>query len=339
MLLSAALKDYLTSKIGEDAHAELKIRVGHIGAYLMVTNPSTTVGMVDEAWVAGFRKHELARPIVSPKGKTRERAPSTVENSVIALASAIRAATGRAPLFKPIATKDVNRSPMFRADVRTLAKMFNYCVDPTPPVGVLWSDQKHFREQVARLRLLQFLRISVATWCRPDAAHDFSTERARRQWWPVGPAIALNPHNRRQTRKVRPTVPAPRQIVPLIDATKGKFIGVGSVKSAWESMCAYLDLPGEGEAGMKLIRRSVSTIARKRIGEANWVQGETMLGHRPATTSDIYALPDPAHLGLALAATESIIDEIEALAPGAFTAGLPQARAKLSLINGGKTHA
>lgn len=34
--------------------------------------------------------------------------------------------------------------------------------------------------------------------------------------------------------------------------------------------------------------------------------------------SDIYALPDPHNLGLALAATEAVIDEIEALAPGAF---------------------
>lgn len=43
-----------------------------------------------------------------------------------------------------------------------------------------------------------------------------------------------------------------------------------------------------------------------------------MLGHRKASISDIYAIPDPANLGLALAATESIIDQIEALCPGAF---------------------
>jgi hypothetical protein len=43
-----------------------------------------------------------------------------------------------------------------------------------------------------------------------------------------------------------------------------------------------------------------------------------MLGHRKSTISDLYAIPDAANLGLALAATESIIDEIEALTPGAF---------------------
>lgn len=44
-----------------------------------------------------------------------------------------------------------------------------------------------------------------------------------------------------------------------------------------------------------------------------------MLGHVKASISDIYAIPDPANLGFALAATAAIIDQIEALVPGAFT--------------------
>ena len=43
-----------------------------------------------------------------------------------------------------------------------------------------------------------------------------------------------------------------------------------------------------------------------------------MLGHVQPTTSEIYAVNDPAHLGRALAATTKLIDEIETLAPGAF---------------------
>jgi hypothetical protein len=54
-----------------------------------------------------------------------------------------------------------------------------------------------------------------------------------------------------------------------------------------------------------------------------------MAGHVPTTVSDIYALPEPANLGRALAVTQSIIDEIGKLTPGAFksafTALLPQA--------------
>jgi hypothetical protein len=43
-----------------------------------------------------------------------------------------------------------------------------------------------------------------------------------------------------------------------------------------------------------------------------------MAGHVPMTVSDIYALPDPANLGRALAITKALIDEIDKLAPGAF---------------------
>jgi hypothetical protein len=90
------------------------------------------------------------------------------------------------------------------------------------------------------------------------------------------------------------------------------------VKAAWESMAAALKLPGAGEAGMKLIRRSMMTLARRRLGEEHWVQGRMMAGHMKFTVSDIYALPDPANLGLALKATEAIIDEIEVACPGAY---------------------
>ncbi|MEO7602395.1 MAG: hypothetical protein ABIS39_03910 [Sphingomicrobium sp.] len=69
---------------------------------------------------------------------------------------------------------------------------------------------------------------------------------------------------------------------------------------------------------MRLIRRSVATIARKRLGEENWIQGRIMLGHVQPTTSDNYAVSDPSHLGRALAVTTELIKEIEALAPGAF---------------------
>jgi hypothetical protein len=83
-------------------------------------------------------------------------------------------------------------------------------------------------------------------------------------------------------------------------------------------MQAKLGIPFDGEGGMKLIRRSMMTLARKRLGEEHWIQGRMMAGHEPMTVSDIYAIPDPANLGRALAVTQSIIDDIEALVPGAF---------------------
>lgn len=133
-----------------------------------------------------------------------------------------------------------------------------------------------------------------------------------------GRVLNLNPKGRRQTKKFRPIIPVPRQLAPLLDQLDGKWLTVSSVRHGWDTMREALGLPGGREAGEKLIRRSMATLARQRIGEANWRQGEIMLGHVKASISDIYAVPDPANLGLALKATESIIDEIEQLAPGAF---------------------
>ncbi|AYJ86199.1 hypothetical protein D3Y57_09775 [Sphingomonas paeninsulae] len=231
----------------------------------------------------------------------RVRAPGTIENSLIQLAAAFRMG-GVTPAFGTIPVTELVRTPQYRADIETLAAMFRYAMTP----------------KKKRDNLLRFLRAAVATWARPDAVHDIDTRRERRQWHPTSHVLALNPDGRRQTRKYRATVPVPRQFVPHLQAAKGPYIPVSSVKSAWEAMEIDLKLPRSGESGMKLIRRSVSHIARKRLGEEHWVQGKMMLGHHKASTSDFYALPDPANLGRALAVTEAIIDDIEKAAPGAF---------------------
>ena len=175
-----------------------------------------------------------------------------------------------------------------------------------------------------RENLLRFLRAAVATWARPDAVHDISTAPVRRQWNAAAKVLSLNPDGRTQTKKYRATIPIAGQFAPHLDGVSGPYITVSSVGSAWKAMAAELALPGQGESGMKLIRRSISQLARRRLGEENWIQGMVMLGHHKLSTSDIYALPEPANLGRALAVTESIIDEIEALAQGAFTQILPE---------------
>jgi len=86
-------------------------------------------------------------------------------------------------------------------------------------------------------------------------------------------------------------------------------------------MLEFFDMPqGEGETGTYLIRRSMATIVRKPeyLGETHWVQGEMMLGHKAMTISDIYAIPDPANLGLVLGAIDRVIDQIVCVAPDAF---------------------
>ena len=84
-------------------------------------------------------------------------------------------------------------------------------------------------------------------------------------------------------------------------------------------MSAELRLPGSGEGGLKLIRRSMAHLARQRLGERDWVEGKIMLGHAQPTTSDVYAPFDSGYLARALEVTDAIIEEIEKQTPGAFS--------------------
>jgi hypothetical protein len=263
---------------------------------------------IDEAWITRFRQWLKDVPVIAGKS-VKVRSPATIENSVVQLAAALNWARETVG-FRPIPLKDLTNSPSYRADVATLAAMFDYA---------LASER--------RASLLAFLRLGVISWGRPDAIMDASTEARRGQWHSAARALALNPVGRRQTRKYRATVPVPECVAWWLDECDGPLVPQGLSKSTWRRMELSLGLPGNGQSGMRLIRRSVATLARKRLGEENWIQGRTMLGHVQPTTSDIYAVSDPAHLGRALTVTTALIQEIEALAPGAFTAPLPHTKA------------
>jgi len=311
-------------------------RLGHVLDYLEAKGKNEErADRIDEDWVSEFRAWSAAEPIILSGGKVRAepRAPATTEGSLLQLAAAIRFG-GVEPAFKPMKPSEVARTPMFRSSVEQVAAMFRFCLYPTGKTIRTEKERDYRRRE--RANLLKYLRAAVATWARPDAIMDIDTRRERRQWHSDARVLALNPSGRRQTRKRRATIVVARQFAPHLDATTGPYIPVASVKSSWETMAAELKLPGEGEAGMKLIRRSIMTIARKRLGEEHWIQGKMFAGHVPMEISDIYALPDPANLGRALAVTEGIIDEIEKLCPGAFYLQVTAEGGNVVSIAGGK---
>jgi hypothetical protein len=316
LLLLDAMVNYQSLHADSQASAKaISARLAHVTDFIVDTGRTgATCGSIDEVWVAAFRTWMAKRKIVSPKGKTRNRSLGTIENSVIQLAAAIRFAK-LLPDFKPIPTTKLNNTPTYRSDVAELAAMFLYCIAPEGD----WSAKERARRIRERASLHRFLMVSVATWARPDAVYDLSTDPERQQWISKARVVALNPKGRIQTKKRRPTIPAPHQLAIQLDAAStGFFVGTISVRSAWRAMAAELGLPEQGAAGSKLIRRSMMTLARKRLGEEHWIQGRIMAGHVADTTSDIYALRAMENMGKVLAATEEIIDEIEALAPGAF---------------------
>ncbi len=314
-LLSRTIGDYLTLSEGKAGHKSAKTRLSHVIGYVAANDPATTLPMVSAAWVDRFRAWMGERGY--SLGHT--------EGCVLQLAAAINAAPGHQAQFKARSVKDAAQSPVYRASVEQIAAMFRFCIDP--PMGKARSEKERQMIIATRLNLLRYLRAAVATWARPDAIFDL---KAAGQWHSAAGVLDLNQPGRRQTKKFRPIIPVPRQFAPWLDEAleRDSYLPVSTVRHGWASMRQHLGLPEGREAGEKLIRRSMATICRKLIGEADWAQGEFMLGHRKASISDIYAIPDPANFGKALAATESVIDQIERLTPRAFNAG----RAAMKLI-------
>lgn len=342
-LVTQAISDYLLDRADVPSIGSIRPRLAHVLTWLIETNRTElTCDKVDDSVIEVFRRWSAAQPVVEgiQNAVTRARAPGTTEASVRSLAAAINFAHRRRDTpfpagFSALAPSMVSRTPSYRAGIDELAAMFRYCLHPVAPKGVVWSDAMRDRQRLHRRSLLRFLQVSVATWCRPDAAHDLSTKPDRDQWIPAARVVQLNPKGRRQTKKYRPAVPVPVRFAAILNQTDGFVVEVKSVRKAFEAMLNELGFPRARETGVKLVRRSIAQIARKRIGEERWRQGEIMLGHAKASTSDLYALFDPANLGTALQVTDGIISEIEARAPGAFAPPQSALAIGLRIIKGG----
>lgn len=299
-----AIEVYLATSKDKPSYKAIESRIAHILNYLETQhNSDPYCAEVDESWIAGFRKWVEQIPVVSPAGNIRDRALSTIENSVIALAAAIRC-VGEKPSFTPIQTKMLNRTPSFRASIDDLARMFGYAL-----------------KLKRRANLLAFLRHSVVTMGRPDAVHDISNDPKRKQWDAQHHVLNLNPIGRRQTKKYRSTVPIARQAVWLYERLPLGLRVPGNAKKAMTAMAKELGLPGDGESGLKLIRRSMASLVRHRLEEEEkpMDQLEVFLGHRViGSISELYAPFSTRYLRTVKVHVEAIIDEIEALVPGAF---------------------
>jgi hypothetical protein len=319
--VTAAIADYLEVKAGKPSIDAMTTRLGHVLTYLVESGQATAkCAQIDENWVQVFRDWMAPRPIVSSKGAERTRAVSTVENSVLQLAAAINESGGVEAQFKAMQPKEVNETPTHREDVPGLTRMFRYCLYPAGPTAR--SPKEIERRKRERSRLLSFLRISVATMARPDAAHDVSTLPARKQWDKKHKILNLNPTGRRQTKKFRATVPMARQMMPIMNACSGPLIPTESVENAWVSMEKALGLPGNGQSGMKLIRRSMGNIVRLALPLEAHQEVSLFMGHdKFDDTTDLYAPFSPTYLRRALAVIEDVIDEIESGCPGAFESG------------------
>lgn len=307
--LVQAMMDYDLSRQGRPSYPAIHASLGHVHAYLEATGQTRIACEdVNQNWIERFEAWAREVPVISPANNVRTRAAATVNNSVIFLAAAINAAHGRRDTlfpaaFKPRPVDMVNRTPEYRASIAEIATMFAYALE----------------YPVKRLALLNFLRLSVVTLIRPEHAHYVTAAPADGQWNSAAATLNLLPKGEAQTKKRRPIVPVARQAREWLDATPGPIVQPVSMKSSWTRMQGKLGLPGAGQAGPKLIRRSMATLIRSRLDPRDVAEVEIFLGHRGSSRiTDLYAPSDPAYLARARLAIEGIIEEIEAAAPGAF---------------------
>lgn len=361
-LVTAAVEAYLTLHAKDlKSESAVRSRLSHVIEYLAASHQlGATCEQIDDAWVRKFRKWSGRQPIVSQNGKVlRDRSIATTETSVVQLAAAISHAKLR-PNFKPLVLRDLNNTPQHRSSVAELAAMFRYCLYPDvmaevgKPFGR--SPEPATEETLVQLRrqerssLHRFLIVAVATLGRPDAIYDIGLDPKRKQWNSNARILSLNPAHRHQTKKYRAIVPVASQAAPWLDAKLQEwqrakaeaekarrkppaapfFVGVKSVRKAWERMASEIGLPIDREAGQKLIRRSMADLVRSRLPAEAVAELSMFMGHdKTDSITSLYAPFSPDYLRRALSVIEGIIDEIETLCPGAFSRTIAGAGAEV----------
>ena len=87
--------------------------------------------------------------------------------SLVHLASALVYCKERSPqnkLFTTKVLKNLSKGPKQRADIPTLAAMFDYCLNPPGK-----TEKIRAQRQRERHNLLTYLRVSIVTMARPEA--------------------------------------------------------------------------------------------------------------------------------------------------------------------------
>lgn len=335
-LLTDAIADYRLEWGDQRASAEaIEMRLNHTLDFLEAQDATggkfgiaTTCAVAcTTSFANALRDWSSAQPIVWRNGegeitKSRPRSPAATETVIAQTAAALNHAadadpprSDKRPTYKPLPSKQVQRKRRSRIGVPDLARMVAYAAaDPQ------------------RASLHAFLVASICTIARPGAVVDICVAPDRHQWTPGSETIDLNPVGRVQNKKVRPMLPVLPLLAEWLQAEwvayhklpvndrvgRGYLVNyygrpIRNVARAWDTMLAALEFPSGREWQQYILRHSLATIVRKRGATAWDLQG--FMGHRLPSQTEIYAEGDFAS---AQAALQSVIDEIEQLAPGAL---------------------
>src|SRR5690606_27969238 len=183
---------------------EAEIDVGRLHEPVLVDS-------IDDNLLTRFRAWSVADPILTKKRapdgswthSSRPRSPSTAEESIIALKAALKYNKARMPAvpeLKHLTRKEVTPERRYRLSLDTLAEILDFTS----------SGAGNYAGHADRLLpMRRYLIAGISTLARPDAVFDMSVAPARQQWFPAFGIFSLNPAERLQTKKHRPTVPVP----------------------------------------------------------------------------------------------------------------------------------
>ncbi|WP_417449563.1 tyrosine-type recombinase/integrase [Kordiimonas sp.] len=161
-----------------------------------------------------------------------------------------------------------------------------------------------------------FIILMIATAARPDAIRELT----RGQCDVKSRLIKLNPNERAQTKKYRPTLRMPESIVPVIkrfdaDAPEVYLVGgsdemLKSVRTTW--LTARKNAKLDDQVNPYSLRHTMARWLRKS-GVPAW-EVSAQLGHKRQDLSitEVYAPYDPGYLGEATKAIDTFFAELRA---------------------------
>ena len=154
-----------------------------------------------------------------------------------------------------------------------------------------------------------FAMIMLNTLARPEAAIELSPAQVSLS----ERLVNLNPEGRKQTKKVRPTVPLTDTLKPFLQATDiPRFVmwngqPIKSLKRAFARAVREARLPTE--ITPYSLRHTMAVELRKR-GVPAW-EVEGLLGHRRPGVTETYAEFDPEYLSAGRTAIDAYFAELK----------------------------
>jgi integrase len=196
-------------------------------------------------------------------------------------------------------------------------------------LAALWDAIETLREADARDRLRMWLMLAINTLARPESL----TELTRFQVDYKRLRIELNPKDRQQTKKRRPTVPITDALLPYLQQPGpenfihyyGKPIRASSLNKPFRTLRDAAGL--DAEVVPYSVRHTMATELAAR-GVDIW-QIQAMLGHRKNGVTDRYLKAQPDYLGQAKAAIDDYCRELDELTEIPFL--LPQTGSVVSI--------